>query len=249
MDKNESSSKNTALARRLYFTVCVAVVAVIASVSVAHYTSEKLTDTVSQTTQYTDAYETQQAQVEKTDVPDERTIVNNTEDDETTHQTTDEETKEQTTQIIQQTTQEETTESETKPVNKSYVLPLSGDVMKKFSLTQPQYNSTMGDWRVHSGIDFAGEEGEEVCSVGNGTVTKVYADSKWGYVIEIDYGDFVGRYCGISQDGAVGIEQSVTQGSVIGKLTTIPAEAQDGIHLHFEVLKNGENVDPLSVLG
>ena len=133
--------------------------------------------------------------------------------------------------------------------NSSYLAPLKGNVTKAYSPQVPIESKTMGDYRTHSGADFEGSEGEDVLSVGNGVVTRVLVDSMWGYVIEIDHGDFTARYIGLSQEDAVSINDEVKPGEKIGVLTSIPAEREDGIHLHFEVLKDGKEINPLAALG
>ena len=233
--------------KRLYFTVAVALLAVSASAVVSGYTADKLKENIP---------EISSSFVSEENVADEYKelsgmILNNTEDEE------DEEDEEVTEEsLITKSTEEgsipETTkasEEETVKASASFSLPLTGEIMKRFSLTTPQYDSTMKDYRVHKGIDIKGQEGEEVLSCGDGKVSKVYVDRIYGYVIEVDYGSFTGRYCGISQTGAVGIGDKVKKGSVIGTLTFIPCETEDGVHLHFEAVKDGALVDPEIALG
>ena len=133
--------------------------------------------------------------------------------------------------------------------NDSFRLPLDGTkVSKDYSPTIPVKSKTMGDWRVHSGIDFAAKEGDAVYAVGNGVVTKVTSDERWGYVIEVDHGAFTARYCALKQDGAVSIGKVLAAGDVLGTVAVSPVEQADGCHLHFECLKNGEPIDPMDVL-
>lgn len=142
------------------------------------------------------------------------------------------------------TTQESTVEAFS---NDSFMLPLAGDIDRKFS-SGPVYDETMEDWRTHKGVDFLANRGDSVLSIGNGKVSKVIFDPTFGYTIEVDYGDFIGRYCGIDQSAAaVGIDDSVTKGSVIGKLGDIPCESKQESHLHFEIVKNGVTVDPMEI--
>ena len=103
----------------------------------------------------------------------------------------------------------------------------------------------MDDWRVHRAIDFTCERGTPVYSVGNGIVTKVYADTSYGYCIEIDFGDFIGRYCGLEQGTTVKLDTVMKKGDTVGKTGELPCESGQEPHFHFEVLKDGKNVDPI----
>lgn len=244
MNKDKTYDKDI-IAKRLVFTVAVALIAVVISAVAAHYTNGNLTDALPDTTADSEIV-TQLAEVPKTNVPDERTTAYYEDE---TEQNEDETENATTIAVLETQPHTQTEPPQTAAVNAEFVLPFDGDIIKNYSKSQVQYSETMSDWRIHLGADFSGNEGDEVCSVGNGTVSNVYADSKWGYVIEIDYGTFTGRYCGISQEGAVGINQELRAGDVIGKLTSIPIESADGVHLHFEALKNGVNVDPFEALG
>ncbi|MBQ8503164.1 MAG: M23 family metallopeptidase [Clostridia bacterium] len=144
-----------------------------------------------------------------------------------------------------------TTVEVTEPVisNDSYVLPLTSEVQKGYSPSSPVFDETMEDWRVHKGIDFSAEVGSEVRSIGNGRVTKVISDPSWGYIIEIDHGDFTARYCGLEQGTAIKNGDTVEKGDIVGKLGTIPCESRQESHLHFEAVKNSVTVDPMSAMG
>ena len=107
----------------------------------------------------------------------------------------------------------------------------------------------MEDWRIHKGIDYIAPAGTEVASIGKGKVVKVLFDTSWGCCIEVDYGDFIGRYCGLEQGTTVIIDDTVSKGDIIGKTGTIPCESKQESHLHFEIVKNGVVVDPMSVIG
>lgn len=130
----------------------------------------------------------------------------------------------------------------------SFMLPCDGEVIRKYSPELPLYCETMEDWRTHSGIDFAVEEGGEVLSVGKGKVSKVLVDSSFGYTVEVNYGEFTARYCGLEQGTTVGINQLLNKGDSIGKVGEVPCEKNSGRHLHFEIIKNGDYADPVKVL-
>lgn len=137
------------------------------------------------------------------------------------------------------------------PYQDYYSLPLGTDILKDYSPDKPTYNATMGDWRTHSGIDFKAAEGEQVKAISYGTVTSIYDDALWGTVVEIDHGNgVIAKYCGINKDTLeIKKGSTVESGSLLGYLGTIPCEKSELSHLHFEIVYNGKNVEPLELMG
>lgn len=144
------------------------------------------------------------------------------------------------------TTKKQTTTTTTEAPH-LYLLPLSNTVQKPYSSEGPLYCETMKDWRLHLGVDFAGNLGQEVKAVTRGTVLSVQNDPLWGGVIEIDHGvGVVTRYCGVS--ALVKVGDKVDIGQVIGKLQTIPCECAQSAHLHLEMLVDGTPIDPVAAI-
>lgn len=128
-----------------------------------------------------------------------------------------------------------------------YVLPLTNTVQKPFSVNEPLYSMTMADWRVHTGADFAGEEGQEVRAIADGTVESIETDPLWGEIMVIDHGVGVkSRYCGVS--ASVNVGDTVELFDVIGNLSEVPCESAQLAHLHFEMLVDGQPVDPVAAI-
>ncbi len=166
-------------------------------------------------------------------------------------------TREETEEITENETEEETKEEAAKnskyatPYQDYYSLPLGTDILKDYSPDKPTYSATMGDWRTHSGIDFKAAEGEQVKAISYGTVTNIYDDTLWGTVVTIDHGNgVIAKYCGFNKD-TLEIKKGteVESGSLLGYLGTIPCEKSELSHLHFEISYNGENVEPLELMG
>ncbi|MGN1443973.1 MAG: peptidoglycan DD-metalloendopeptidase family protein [Acutalibacteraceae bacterium] len=242
---SEKSLKSLLSGKIIYVAAAVALCAVIAVAAVTNYTERKLGQILPQTTIAEETDRTSPAEANKTDVPDERAAST-----EETYESTQETVTQPRTEPKKETTTAATTSKPTEyvPVNDGFVLPCDGEIIKKFSADQPVYSKTMSDWRTHEGLDFKVNEGEKICSVGNGKVIKVISDPMWGYVVEIDYGSFIGRYCALKQGTGVSIDDIVSAGDIIGEIGTVPAESSDEPHLHFEVIKDEKKIDPMLVL-
>ena len=100
---------------------------------------------------------------------------------------------------------------------------------------------------VHKGLDFAGPEGTKVISVAAGLVIFAGERSGFGQMVEINHGNGLAtRYCHnervlVRQGDMIRKGQEVALMGSTGRST--------GPHLHFEVLKNGAQVDPLRFIG
>lgn len=129
-----------------------------------------------------------------------------------------------------------------------FVLPLSNQVLRGFSGTQPVFSPTMNEWRVHNGTDFKGEQNQTVKALADGTVLSVDTDTYWGGIVTIDHGYGIkSKYCGVT--ASVKANDTVKVGDKIGILSEIPCEADDGYHLHLEMTVNDEYVDPVEAIG
>ena len=152
-----------------------------------------------------------------------------------------------TTSTTSTITQTQTTTSNLTEAPYLYILPLTNTVQKSFSSDGPLYCVTMKDWRLHLGVDFAGEEGQMVKAVTRGVVITVKNDPLWGGVVEIDHGvGVITRYCGVKPTVKKG--DSVDLGDVIGDLQTIPCECAQSAHLHLEMFVDGQPIDPVAAI-
>ena len=96
----------------------------------------------------------------------------------------------------------------------------------------------------NSGMDFGLTDTFDVVSVLDGTVVDVREDELLGTVVEIKHdNDFISSYQSLSEV-SVKKNDTVKQGQVIGKSGTNTIDQDLGNHLHFELYKSGEVVDP-----
>lgn len=128
-----------------------------------------------------------------------------------------------------------------------YVVPVSKDVLTPFSIDQPIYSQTMGDWRLHPGVDLGGKTGQQVKVIAAGTVLSVEEDALWGTIITVDHSvGVLSRYSGVKPSVKKGDKLDV--GAVLGTLSEIPCESAMEPHLHLEMQVDNNPIDPLTVL-
>jgi murein DD-endopeptidase MepM/ murein hydrolase activator NlpD len=99
----------------------------------------------------------------------------------------------------------------------------------------------------HKGVDFAGTPGSPVVAVAAGVVTWAGERTGYGKLIEINHGDgFATRYAH-NERTLVTVGQTVKRGERIALMGSTGRST--GPHVHFEVLRNGRQVNPLSFVG
>lgn len=134
-----------------------------------------------------------------------------------------------------------------------------GKSLKKFLLRKPiadgelrsgfgmRYHPIMRYSKMHTGIDWANRIGTPILAAGNGVVTKAGWSSGYGKHTEVQHANgYVTTYSHQS-NFASGIVPGarVRQGQVIGYLGSTGLST--GPHLHYEVLVNGNFVNPMKI--
>ena len=132
-----------------------------------------------------------------------------------------------------------------------FALPVSGQLYKGHDATIQVYSNTMGDYRVHLGVDIATAPEAPVFAAADGTVEKVWEDSMMGTCVAVAHkDDTVSIYKNLAKELAEGIAAGVTvkKGDAIGQVgDTAVVEMADEPHLHFEVTVKGLSVDPMEL--
>jgi len=96
--------------------------------------------------------------------------------------------------------------------------------------------------RFHYGMDFTAPTGTDVFATGNGIVKEVDRNAGYGNIIVIDHGyGFETLYGHLSRTN-VKVGQVINRGDVIGFVGSTGASTAP--HLHYEVMKNGQKVNP-----
>ncbi len=104
-----------------------------------------------------------------------------------------------------------------------------------------------GREEFHQGVDFAGTAGAPVIAVASGVVTWAGEREGYGTLVEINHGNgYVTRYAH-NERVLVTVGQTVTRGQTIALMGSTGRST--GPHVHFEVVHNGERVNPASFVG
>ena len=143
-----------------------------------------------------------------------------------------------------------TTTTEEAPKAVFYSFPLGDKISKAYSNGELTKNKTTDDWRSHNGVDIAGNQGDEIKAICDGEVTEIKEDALWGTVVTINHNNgIVAVYSGLQKDSTLKPGDTVKANEKIGLLGEIPIEKDDGIHLHLEIMKDGNAVSPSDYLG
>ena len=89
----------------------------------------------------------------------------------------------------------------------------------------------------------------DINSISNGTVIETKTDELLGQIIKIEYtNNIIGTYSCLS---SVDVKENdiVSSGQKIGTSGTCNISKNLGNHLHFEILKDGKNINPESFYG
>jgi murein DD-endopeptidase MepM/ murein hydrolase activator NlpD len=105
----------------------------------------------------------------------------------------------------------------------------------------------LGEYKMHTGIDWAAPTGTPILAAGNGTIEEAGRKGYNGNYVRIRHANgYQTAYSHMSRfapGAAPGVK--VRQGQVIGYIGTTGLSS--GPHLHFEVLVNNQFVNPLSI--
>lgn len=123
---------------------------------------------------------------------------------------------------------------------------MKGSVIASFSIEALSYDETMGDWRIHDGLDISAALGTQVLATASGSVSAVYQDDLMGTVVVVDHGNgLTSLYANLSEVPTVAVGDSVSTGSILGTVgDTAAAERGRDAHLHFAMYQNDLPIDP-----
>lgn len=141
------------------------------------------------------------------------------------------------------------TKSETKEETKkeiTFVMPVDGEIVRGFAKDNLVYSETLQEWIVHQAIDIKANSRDVVKASAEGTVVAIKNDPRYGLTVIIEHeGGFKTVYSNLLTAEFVVEGEQVKQGQTLGTVgSSATFEISDEPHLHFEMLKNSDYVDP-----
>ncbi|MBQ3408847.1 MAG: M23 family metallopeptidase [Clostridia bacterium] len=128
----------------------------------------------------------------------------------------------------------------------TFKYPVKGECIQDYAKDQLVYSATLGEWITHTGIDIKANKTTVVMAAADGQVKSIKNDPRYGLTVVIEHSNgFNTVYSNLLTAEFVSIGENVKSGQTIGTVgNTAAFEILDEPHLHFEILKNGEAVDP-----
>lgn len=128
----------------------------------------------------------------------------------------------------------------------TFIYPVKGEIIADYAKDKLIYSNTLGEWVTHLGIDIKANKTTVVVATAEGTVKAIKNDPRYGLTVVIEHSSgFSTVYSNLLTAEFVSVGQKVKSGQTIGTVgNTASFEILDEPHLHFEMLKNGEQIDP-----
>ncbi|MXO88621.1 peptidoglycan DD-metalloendopeptidase family protein [Altererythrobacter aestuarii] len=120
--------------------------------------------------------------------------------------------------------------------------PVPGAITSRYGMRR---HPILGIRRMHAGLDFRASHGTPIYAVTDGRVNFAGRNGSYGNYVKLDHaGNLATGYAHMSRI-AVNRGQQVRRGQVIGYVGSTGLST--GPHLHYEMYRGGQKVDPASV--
>lgn len=166
-----------------------------------------------------------------------------------------ENTKKQIEEKVEETNEpEQVEETEAEPVEEikplEFIYPVEGEITKEFATEKLVFSETLQEWITHNGIDIKAERTAIVKATEDGTVVSIKNDPRYGLTVIIEHREgYKSIYSNLLTAEFVSEGDIIAKGQTLGTVgNSAIFEIADEPHLHFELLKDEENIDPTLLL-
>jgi murein DD-endopeptidase MepM/ murein hydrolase activator NlpD len=127
--------------------------------------------------------------------------------------------------------------------SKGFALPLMGEISSPYGKREDPFTSEIA---THYGVDISAEQGTSIKAIKDGKVIFSGTRSGYGNVVVVKHTDgYISLYAHTSSN-EVEEGDMVKRGQVIARVGSTGRST--GSHLHLEIYKDGDHINPLDVL-
>ena len=128
----------------------------------------------------------------------------------------------------------------------TFVKPTDGEIIGEFANENLIYSETLKEWITHTAIDIKADKTSVIKSAADGVVRSIVNDPRYGLTVIVEHDDgYETVYSNLLTAEFVVEGEEIKQGQTIGTAgNTASFESNMECHLHFELLKNGEYLNP-----
>lgn len=125
--------------------------------------------------------------------------------------------------------------------------PIKGEILREFAKDSLVFSNTLQEWVTHNGVDIKADKTSVVKAAASGTVSAIKNDPRYGLTVIINHDNgYQTAYSNLLTAEFVVKGEKVEIGQSIGTVgNSASFEVSDEYHLHFELLKNNEYLDPV----
>ena len=208
-------------------------------------TENSLNDTENASTEIGKTVEEQENKNQTTEEDKDVEVEENKQENSNTIDSEKSEVQQENTNTVTENTQTENNTTET-PKEITFVKPVEGDVIGEFAKDNLIYSETLKEWITHPGIDIKADKTSVVKASADGIVKSIVNDPRYGLTVVIEHDDgYETVYSNLLTAEFVVEGEEVTASQTIGTVgNTASFESSMECHIHFELLKDGEYLDP-----
>ena len=131
-----------------------------------------------------------------------------------------------------------------------FIAPVVGEIITDYADESLIYSKTLDEWTTHFGIDIKADKTSSVVSAEDGIVKSIKNDPRYGLSVIISHEDgYETLYANLLSADFVKEGDKVSKNQTIGTIgESASFEISEQPHLHFEILQNGENVNPTTLI-
>lgn len=128
----------------------------------------------------------------------------------------------------------------------TFVMPVEGEIVKHYGKEQLIYSDTLKEWTTHLGIDVKADKTSIVKASADGVVKSIKNDPRFGLTVVLEHQNgFTTVYSNLLSTEFVVQGETIKAGQTLGTVgNSATFEILDDPHLHFEIIKDGNSIDP-----